>query len=380
MRVLHIQKSTGIGGSERHLVQLLRGLKASGMTVRMCVLAAGKYRRFVHALEEADITTTKIAAGPHVNPVLPFKLIREIREFAPDLVHTHLIHGDLYGQLAAQVAGVPAVSSVHSVHDFYRREPYRSALRAAHRRARRTIAISDHVAQFIREARIPRLEDAVQVIPHGVDVHGPVSERRRDRSRTALKLGRADIAVGIASRLIPGKGHALLLDAFARAAERDPRLRLLIAGDGPLRSPLEGYAGRRIQAGRVHFLGFVDDIESFMNACDFLVFPTLPELGEGFGLAALEAMAAGRPVVATAVASVPEIVVHEETGLLIEPADPMQLCDGMVTLAENPGLRKRMGMNAAERARDRFSAVRMVEATRAVYEEVWAIWDVKRRA
>jgi glycosyltransferase involved in cell wall biosynthesis len=380
MRVLHIQKSTGIGGSERHLVQLLRGLKASGDTVGICVLTAGNYRRFVHALEEATITTTRVVAGHHVNPVLPIRLIRKIRAFAPDLVHTHLIHGDLYGQLAAHVARVPAVSTLHSVHKFYRREPYRSALRAAHRRAGRTIAISDHVARFIREAGILNVEGAIHVIPYGVDIIGPVSETTRERSRRSFKLGRADIVVGIASRLIPGKGHAVLLDAFATAAERDPRLRLLIAGDGPLRSRLEGYAVQRIGAGRVRFLGFVRDIESFMAACDLLVFPTLPELGEGFGLAALEAMAVGRPIVATAVASIPEIVVHEETGLLIEPADPVQLSDGMVILAQDPGLRMRMGRSAAERARDSFSANRMIEATRAVYEEVCAIWDVKHRA
>src|SRR4029077_2868720 len=100
-----------------------------------------------------------------------------------------------------------------------------------------------------------------------------------------------DVAVGIASRVIAGKGHDVLLDAFASLAPQLPQLRLLVAGKGPLQEPLARRADELGGADRVRLPGFVADVRGFMHACDVIVFPTLPELSEGFGLAALEAMA-----------------------------------------------------------------------------------------
>jgi glycosyltransferase involved in cell wall biosynthesis len=145
-------------------------------------------------------------------------------------------------------------------------------------------------------------------------------------------------------------------------------LRLLVAGDGPLRTDLEREANA-VDA-RVDFLGFVPDIQRFLNACDILAFPTQPEFGEGFGLAALEAMAASCPVVATAVASLPEVVSAGETGLVVDPESPDELAAALVTLAEDATLRRAMGKRGRERARAEFSLGAMVERTIAVYEEV----------
>jgi glycosyltransferase involved in cell wall biosynthesis len=368
MKVLHVQKAKGIAGSERHLLSLLPALAEAGVEVRMFVAATGRARDFTEQLRELGVPLTVVRAGPHVNPLLLTALRKEIRGFRPDFVHTHLIHADLYGQLAARLAGVAGVSSVHGTHGFYRREPYRSVARVVGRSASLTIAISEHVRRFIEDLRISR-EGDVRVIPYGIDASGWLaSDAERASARAALGLDAGDIAVGVASRLVPHKGHSFLLRGHALATRKSPRLRLLVAGDGPLRTDLEREA--RTVDGRVDFLGFVPDIRRFLNACDILAFPTQPEFGEGFGLAALEAMAAACPVVATAVASLPEVVSAGETGVLVDPASVDELAAALIRLTEDTTLRRAMGERGRERACTRFPLEAMVERTIAVYEEL----------
>jgi glycosyltransferase involved in cell wall biosynthesis len=370
MRVLHIQKVAGIGGSEGHLVELLPALGSRGVEVRMCVLGSGLYEPFVERLRGRGVDVEVLPAGGNVNPLLIRRMAGRIREFAPDLVHTHLIHADVHGQVAAWLARVPGVSSVHSTNTFYRREPYRSAARVAGRLARRTIAISEHVGRFVEDLGLAR-NGTIRVVHYGIDVSGwELPEETRPDTRVNFGLGTDEIVVGVASRLVPFKGHDFLLEAFTRACRTVEGLRLLIAGDGPLRRQLEAQAQGAGSPGAVRFLGHVDDMRSFMNACDIVTFPSLPGFGEGFGLAALEAMAAGRPVVATAIDSLPEVVRDGETGYLVAPEAVEGLSDALVKLALDDGLRKGLGAQARERARTVFPLETVIERTLDTYREI----------
>jgi glycosyltransferase involved in cell wall biosynthesis len=370
VRVLHIQKVTGIGGSERHLLEVLPGLASRGVKVRMCVLGAGSYWLFTDALRRREVDVDVLPAGLDVDPFLVRKIARRIREFDADLVHTHLIHADLHGQVAARLTGVSGLSSVHSTHPLYKREPYRSAARIAGRLARRTIVISQHVARFVEDLGLAR-RGTVRVIHYGIDVAGwevPGDARAATRARLGLRAD--EIAVGVASRLVPFKGHEFLLDAFTRARLTVEGLRLLVAGDGPLRSHLERLARQAGPSEAVRFLGHIDDMRSFMNACDVVVFPSLPGFGEGFGLAALEAMAAARPVVATAIDSLPEVVVDGETGYLVVPEVVGGLSDALVALARDDDLRYRLGGQAREHVRRTFPLEAVIDRTLDTYREV----------
>lgn len=370
MRVLHVQKVSGIGGSERHLLALLPALAVGGVEVRMCTLATGDSHRFTDVLAPRGVDVCELPAGPDANPTLSYRLAAEIKRYRPDVVHTHLIHADLYGQLAARVTGVPGVSSFHGALDFYRREPYRTAARLAGRSARRLIAISEFIGEFLVAGRFSS-PDRVRVIPYGIDLAGWALEPpEREHARRELGLGDGEVVLGIASRLIPGKGHDVLVDAVAGAFDEMPSLRLVVAGDGPMRADLERRAEASCPPGRVRFLGYVDDVRRFMGACDVVAMPTLAELSEGFGLAALEAMAAARPVVATTVGSLPEVVADGETGLLVEPGSVGALREAVVRLSRDAGLRAQLGAQAARRAHDVFGLAPMVERTAAVYDEV----------
>ncbi len=369
MRILHLQKATGIGGSERHLLMLLPGLARAGVEVRMAVAVAGDGERFAAEMRERGVETHTVAAGPDVNPRLVAWTRRQIRDYKPDLLHTHLIHADLHGQLAARLARIPAVSSVHGTPAFLRRGPVAVAGRAVGRMPRLTIAISEHVKRFLESGGLRR-RGTVRVVYYGLDAGGwaPTAEGRAE-ARARFGLAPGDVALAMTARLIPGKGHEALIDAAAEAGRRVPELRLVIAGDGPLRADLERLAAERLPEGAARFIGFVDDVRPVVWAADALVFPTTPELSEGFGLAALEAMAAERPVVATEVGALPEVVADRETGLVVPPGDTHALAEALVELAGQPELRAAMGQSGLRRATSLFGVETMVDRTVSVYRD-----------
>jgi glycosyltransferase involved in cell wall biosynthesis len=368
MRVLHVQKATGIAGSERHLLALLPVLVQGGVEVKMLLLTGGDFQRFLTPLVDAGIDAATIPAGPDINPLLIGRLTREIKRYRPDIVHTHLIHGDVYGQFAAAIAGPCGVSSVHSTPSFAHQQPYLAALRRAHRRAKRTIAISEHVRRFLVDLRIAKPE-VVRVVHYGIDPSKWVigrAEQTRAREELGIKAG--EVVVGMAARFVPIKGHNFLLDAFAHALPQAGNLRLLLAGDGPLRESLERKVRESFLADCVRFVGHLQNLTSFMNVCDLLVFPTKAP-GEGFGLAALEAMAASRPVIATAVGAFPEIVKERETGYLVAPEAREELARALVALGEDTTLRAQMGSSGRLRAEQAFSLQAMADRTLSVYHE-----------
>ena len=368
MRVLHIQRAKGLSGSERHLLALLPALREQDIDAHMCVLSAPGGEAFVDALRARAVPTVTVDAHGDVSARVARDLARLITRVRPDVVHTHLVHADVHGQPVARLRRVPGVSSFHDTERFHTREPVLTTERLVGRLVGRRIAISQHVARFLRTARIAR-DDQIRVVPYGITVDGAQDELANE---VRLELGIAPDAfvLAIASRLIPGKGHEVLLDACALASEQVEGLRLLIAGDGPERARLEAYAAQRGVTGRVTFLGYRDDVQSVIRACDALVFPTQPELGEGFGLSALEAMAMGRPVIASRLASLPEIIEDDVTGILVPPSSPAAWADAIVHLSRDPARCRRMGRAAAARARTVFPIEAMVARTVAVYEEL----------
>jgi len=370
--VVHVQKSAGIGGSERHLLALLPALANEGLNTLVIVLTAPGADAFTSQLSAAGVEVMTIPAGPDLNPAVLLRLWRWFRRHRPDLVHTHLVHADLHALAAARITRIPGVSSVHGAHASHRGQPYRSAARAAGRMACRTIAISHYIARTLTEARIVP-EDRVRVVHYGVDAKGWAStSAERDTARHAVGLAREDVAVAIVGRLIPGKGHGALVRAVAECRRRGTPLRLLIAGEGDARPRIEALVRAEGIAGAVSFLGFVTDVSRVMSASDIVAFPTESRLGEGFGLAALEAMAARRPVVATRIASLPEVIADGQTGLLVNSGDAAALASALERLSFEPGLRSKLGDAGQARGREHFSLDRMVDATIAVYEQLLA--------
>ncbi len=365
MKVLHIQKVAGISGSERHLLGLLPELQRRGIDVQMCVLRTEGSSEFERHLERSGVSVVGIEAGPDVSVATPARISKLVRRFQPDLVHTHLIHGNLYGQLAARFSSRAGIVSLHSAHSLLVKQPARSATVFSLRNARLVIAISRFVADLAAEqGLVPK--DKLRVIHYGIDDGQWTEHSPADPS------GGEAFTVGVVGRLIQGKGHEWLFRAFARAKARvSPPMVLHVAGDGPLKERLEALADDLGVADDVRFFGHVDDIERFIGGCNVMVVPTLPELSEGFGLAALEGMAAGRTVIASRTGPLPELIEDGRSGLLVSPGDVEELEDTLVRVEASGDVRSEYGAAAKARAVSSFSLDAAVDKTVRVYEEVF---------
>ncbi len=352
MRVVHLHRIRGISGSERHLLTLLPALAARGVEPVFLGLddPASEPEPFYRVLEAERV---RLRSPRDLDPALAWRVRRELRRLRPDVVHTHLVHADVYGVLGA--GGTPLVSTKHN-DDRFRLGPYRLVERAITRRAGRVIAITDALRRFLVDG-VGLPERKVEVVHYGLDDLPPAWG---DAGDVPLPAGaRVLLCVG---RLADQKGVDVAVRAVAHVRERVPEAVLVVLGEGPERARLEALAGDGVQ-----LPGRVGDVAAWYRRADVLVHPAR---WEGFGLALLEAMLAGKPVVATRVSSAPEIVVDGETGLLVPPDDPQALAEALLALLGDPARAAALGAAGLARARSEFSVERMADRTVAVYGDV----------
>lgn len=366
MRVLHIIKVVRVAGAEQHLLLLLSGLRGRGVDARILLLTepGTPMDDFVALAAEQGIPLERLAMRRHLDVTLPANIRRHLRVFAPDVVHTHLLHADLYGIPLARLSGARAVvSSRHNDNAFRRRWVMRLLHRRLWRMTGAGIAISEAIRQFcIAVEGAP--PDKMHTIRYGFDAPAPADPAAL---RAELGLSTGAPLVGMVCRLIEQKGVTYGLQAFARVAGDFPYARLIIAGDGVLRADLEAEAARLGIAERTHWLGWRDDGPTVLAALDVLL---MPSLWEGFGLVMLEAMAVHVPIIASRVSAIPEVVVDGETGLLVAPRDVDGLAAALHRLLSDAALRRDMGAAGAARLTSQFSAAQMIDATLTLYRSL----------
>jgi glycosyltransferase involved in cell wall biosynthesis len=368
MRVVHIAKVKGIAGAERHLLDLVPTLASSGVDVQMLVLEDPRFPTdsFRHALEERRVPVQVVRTRRNVDPLLVGRIARRLRGARADIVHTHMIHADLYGLPAARLAGVRGtVSSRHDNNPFRREPVYRWLNERAMRMADRVVAISHAVTKFVVDVEgvDPR---SVVTIHYGL-APGATASVTREQAMARLALQGDGPVVGVVGRLVEQKGIDVLIDAFPEVLRRHPAARLLVVGDGPEGMALRRRASRLGLDGRVVFAGWINNARDVMPACDVMV---MPSRWEGLGLAALEAMACGRPLVASAVDALPEVVRDGETGMLVSPGDRHALAGAVNRLLDCPDWAAALGAAGQARVRDCFSVSEMVRSTIALYEQL----------
>jgi glycosyltransferase involved in cell wall biosynthesis len=352
--VVHVAKVAGISGAETHLLSLLPGLRARGWDVRFAMLHEGEpgARELARSLAAEGVPVEPIRLRADLDPRAFLRLVRSFARSRPAIVHTHLVHADLYGQPAARLARVPVrFSTKHGFNEFRERPGFALADRLVGGLVDVHVAVSRGLAHYL--ARTEGFDESGFEIAHyGVRL-APPAERYLGTPRI--------LAVG---RLIPIKGHAVLLRAFAAALPEAPDLELRIAGSGPLESTLHSLAaGLGIEA-RARFLGLVQDMRPEIEASSFVV---VPSLGEGFGLVALEAMERSRAVIASGVGGLLDLVSDGETGLLVPPSDVDALARAIVALACDPDRARRMGEAGRRRAEQEFSVERSVDRIERLY-------------
>ena len=353
--VLHVGKVSGISGSENHLLLLLRRLRERGIDARFVLLHEGEpgALEFRRRLVDAGVPVDAIRLPHAADPRAYRRLVSTIRRHRPAILHTHLVHADFLGLTAGRACRVPVlISTKHGFNTFRESRLFARADRAIGRLADPHIAISRGLARYLAETEgFP--EEAFTVVHYGIE-SGPEPAPLEEPATRLLCVG----------RLVPIKGHDVLLRAFVRARDAVPGLELELAGAGPLEASLRQRVSELGLASAVRFVGLVSPIGPALEQAAIVV---VPSLGEGFGMVALEAMERGRAVIASEVGGLPEIVDPGVTGLVVPRGDADALAAAIEELAASPARAAAMGTAGRERALTQFSQERCTKRTAELY-------------
>ncbi|OLC54085.1 MAG: hypothetical protein AUH92_04710 [Acidobacteria bacterium 13_1_40CM_4_69_4] len=359
VRVVHLVEALGTGGLERVVQALVR--HTDGRRFRVEVLCAARGGP-VAAEIGATGATVRVLGATGYRPRDILKAARRLREIGADILHSHGHFAGVLGRGASWWSGLPVV--VHHLHtiDTTLRERHRRLEQFLARLSERVVccsgAVATHAARDLRiSARL------LTVVPNGIDPPPPAA-----RADALELLGRpAAPIVGCVGGLARHKGQAVLLRAVGRLSEGGAGPTLVIVGDGPERQALEAAAAALAGRARVLFTGERADARHLLPAFDVAVVPSIER--EGFGLAALEAMDAGLPVVASRVGGIPEVVRDGQTGLLVPPGDEEALAAAIARLLERPEERGGFGAEGRRRVESRFRAAPMARRIEDLYEE-----------
>ncbi len=361
MRIALLGETGGPGGAERMMLQLAEELRRRGHEV----FPIGPERRTPWLRTQFrdrgfEAHTFMIRRG--LDPWGLVQMTRLLRRLRVDVVHTHEFQTSVYGGVAAWLLGKPHVITMHGGRYYAQRRHRRVALRWCARRSRAVVAVSAATAAELAGV-VGMPTSAVHV------VHNGVKSEAGDPGKVRAELGvgpdeRLIIAVG---NLYPVKGHAILFDALRRV-ESDggaPPWRLAIAGRGGEEFSLRAYIVSQGWDRRVHLLGFREDIADVIAAADVFV---MPSLSEGLPLALVEAMLAGKAIIASRTGGIPEAVADGRDALLAPPGDVGALTARLRELLSNAGLRARLGEAARGNAAARFSVERMADDYERLYD------------
>jgi L-malate glycosyltransferase len=357
---LHVDTArTWRGGQNQVLVTVL-GLRALGYRAVLVAHPTGELR----SRAEEGLDLVPLAPRTEMDLHAAWRLSRVIRQLKPDIVHAHDPHGVAMSAIALSMSGQPSKPRLVASRrvDFHLR---RSALsRWKYRQVDCFICASEAIRRMLVADGIP---DPLTVTVHeGIDL-GKVAAAPPANLHTDLWLPHEAPLVGNVAALVPHKGQRYLVEAATGVVARQPDTRFIIAGEGELRSSLEHQIKSHHLEKHVILAGFRPDVLSVHKAFEVFV---MSSVTEGLGTSLLDAMACGKPVVATNVGGIPEVVADQETGFLVPPRDRLAMAAAIVRLLEDRALRQRMGSAGLARVREKFGAERMVAETVRVYERL----------
>jgi len=391
-RVMLMTDEMEVGGSQRQIVQLALGLKARGVTCAVLYFINPSF--LVEQLQAAGIETIRVNKTARVDPGFVRRLRQAIRAWAPDVVHCYSFTAELWGAIACRL--LPArerpvlISSVRGTYEWYGRNQWRMK-RWVSGQSASIISNSREGAEYAaRQMHWPMHH--FHVVHNGVSVtapdaarvealrqhylrcqdtaHPPAAGCMKATDNLTASAGTPpafDTLVLFVGRLVEHKNLPRLLEALALVVKQRPRVRLLIAGSGPLRDAL---ATQIMQLGlqdHALLLGEQSEVPALMEAADLVV---LPSLREGLSNVVLEAMALGRAVLSTPVGGIPQAIDNGLHGVLVEPTDTDALARALLTLIDDPALRARLGHAAQHKVLEQYSPPAMVSAMLKEYSRV----------
>jgi glycosyltransferase involved in cell wall biosynthesis len=378
MRVLHIVGESRFGGAAKIIVGLGHVAQAEGWQVD--ILATDPMIQQIVTQHGLGLVKLDVIRR-EIRPLWDFgglvRLHRFLRQEPYQIVHTHTSKGGFVGRLAAKLAGVPLI--LHTAHGFAfhegspvrTRRIYSTLERIASGWCDRIVAVSEFHRKWAIELGMCS-PGKIIAIPNGLADPGRNPNVNTAELRRQLGVGCEDLLILSISRLAPDKGLEYLIEASAIMPPMGRRLQIVIAGDGPFREQLERLAATLGVTDRVKFIGFRKDVGDLLAACDLMV---LPSLREGLSISLLEAMAVGKPIVATNIGSQREVAAHGDMALLVRPADATALAESILRLVGDQALMARLGNKARAVYESFYTEEKMLQSYRQLYLD---LLDAKR--
>ena len=366
MKILHLSSARSLGGGERHLADLAGALAKRGHEVYAALPSTSPLRGELTFLPAANIFTLRLRNALDVESAL--ELARLVREHRIEIIHAHLARDYPLATLAARRAS-PA-KLIITRHVLFRLNKLHAI---TFRQARRVIAVSHAIARSLIAQKILPAQK-ITIIPNGIDfqrLDASLQGFDREAFCRRMKIPPGSLLVGTLGEIKRQKGHEEYLRAAAIIARQKRDAHFIIAGEdnsrtGEHRAVLERLIGELGLTNQVHFTGWLDEVAPLLSALDVYISASHTE---SFGLAIVEAMASGLPVVATATEGACEVIDSEQTGMIVPLGDQEALAASVLRLLEDENERARLGTLARAHARLRFSLERMVDATEQVYFE-----------
>jgi glycosyltransferase involved in cell wall biosynthesis len=367
--VLYFTNTDARGGAEEHMLTLLHGLDRTHFRFHL-----------VCPPEIADMLRSDLPADVELLPLClrkpnqfgsAIRLGQILRERHVGILHSHLFCSSLFASPIGWLCQVPAILETPHLSERWRHGWFKSRFvvdRFVGRFVDYYIAVSEANARYLSEEKgLPSKK--IVVIHNGCDLTRFVPSHRVPAGlKTGLGFQEDDPVLVILARLELQKGHRILLQSLRTVRREFPQVRLVCLGDGWLRDELESRVRDLNLQNSVRFLGYQPNVVDWLALADVTV---LPSLWEGLPLAAIESLAAGCPVVATAVDGTPEVVVDRETGLTVPPDDPELLAGAICQLLRDPELRERMGEAGRKWVIEHFSQERQIRQTQELYLNAW---------
>ena len=361
-RVAFVIGELGKGGAEYQLHELLRCLDRERFTPHVFALASGGF--WAEPIRRLGVPVTEFPYRRSTDLQRLVGLRRALRAFAPTILHTTLWSGNCYGRLAATGLGIPVV--ITAERNVIRRPRWQVVLERVLDRVTDAYVVNCAAitTELTERGGIDRAK--VHVIPNGIDLARlPPFTRDRRAARSAAGFDPDRRLVAQVGRLSAQKDYPTFLRAAATVAAAEPDVDFLVVGDGELRGELEALATSLGIGDRVRFTGQRDDVPALLGGVDVLA---LTSLFEGLPNVVIEAMATGAVAVATDVGGCRELIVPEETGLLVSPGDPVGVATAVRQVLRDPALAYRLAIAARRHVEDELAVEAMARRTMARYE------------
>jgi len=375
VNILYLITDLDIGGAEKALVRTVIGLDKRMYNPTVCCLRGRG--PVAEEIESAGVPVAPLNMSGKFDLAAVFRLFRLLWKEEISIVHSYLYHANILGRIVGRVARVPIIiSSERSVilsEEVVNKNTLEMGSRLRRLMNGLSMRLSDRVvtvSELVRETLIAasKIDPKRLVTIHsGVNLEGYQIDGDITAKKKGLGLETSAAVIGAIGRLDRVKGVEYLLRAAAKVIFKTPDAAFLIVGDGSQREALEQLARSLGISHRMVFTGQRDDVPELLSTMDVLV---LPSLYEGLPNAVLEAMAAGKPVIATRVGGTPEVVEDKVTGLLVPPRDPEALAEAIIALIQDRERAEAMGQVGRARVEEYFSVERMIAETETLYEEL----------